>query len=121
MLNPHDKKRVDLNHKWKLPCYFKPPITEKMLCALIGVKTTFEGFQILIRKMIGESAEEIKLVEISTATHIDEELLEKCVDFVAAELPHVQISVRSDMDLASFWGMLSQNLAKTCYYYGLIN
>ena len=121
MYRAHDKRRIDLNNRWELPSFFKAPTADETLCVYISTNTTIDTFQTVFQFLIGDTIDGIELVEISTAKGIDNALLEKCVGFVAAELPDVKIEVRKNIHGFAYLSKQHFTMENTCYYRSLMN
>ena len=121
MYRAHDKRRVDLNDRWELPSFFRAPTADETLCVYISTKTTIHKFQTILQFLIGDPTDGIELVEILTAKGIDNALLEKCVDIVAAEFPNVKIEVRKNIDEFDYLSKQYFTMEHICYYCSLMN
>ena len=121
MYRAHDKRRVNLNNRWELPAFFRAPTADETLCLYIKTTTTIDKFQTILQFLIGDTTDGIELVEISTAEGIDNALLEKCVDIVAAAFPNVKIEVRKNIHGFDYLSKQYFTMENTCYYHSLMN
>ena len=115
------KRFVDLDCKWQLPYFFRPPPAEKIICVYISMKTTFEHFQATLGNLMGLDGVETEAVELSTVSGIDAKFLQRCKDHIATVLPSAEISVCADMNPIGFSMRMQHKMLHLRYHHSLMN